>query len=76
VTNAIVKTKGSIDCLKQPRAPEGIAICDICVTFSRYDGVIVFEARHEKTALNFALKIGFATDCIIETLGAVPVKEL
>ncbi len=28
------------------------------------------------TALNFALEIGFATDNIIETLSAVPVKEL
>lgn len=52
--NAVVKTKGSIDHLKQPRAPEDIAICDICVTFDRCDGVIVFQARHEKIALDFA----------------------
>ena len=72
----MVKTKGSTDCLRQPRAPEGIAICDICVTFDRCDGVIVFQARHEKIALNSAIEIGFAANYRIETLGALPVKEL
>jgi uncharacterized protein with GYD domain len=62
--------------LKQPRVLDGIPACDICVTFGRYDGVVDFEARHEKRVLNSALEIEFATDCITETLGAVPVKEL
>jgi uncharacterized protein with GYD domain len=50
-------------------------MCDICVTFSHYDGVIIFEASDEKAALNSALGIGFITDCIVETLGSVPAKE-
>ena len=70
------KGKEAIDYLKKLEAPKGITIRDVCVTFGRYDGVILFEAPDEKTALNFALEIGFATDNIIETLSSVPVKEL
>ena len=70
------KGKEAVDYLKQLKAPKGVKIRDICITFGRYDGVIIFEAPDEKTALHFALEVGFATDNIIETLSAVPVKEL
>jgi uncharacterized protein with GYD domain len=70
------KGREAIDYLKKLKAPKGITIRDVCVTFGRFDGVILFEAPDEKTALNFALEIGFATDYIIETLSAVPVEEL
>jgi uncharacterized protein with GYD domain len=70
------KGKEAIEYLKKIKAPKGITVRDICVTFGRYDGVILFEAPDSKTALNFVLEIGFATDYTIETLNAVPVKEL
>ena len=70
------KGKEAVDYLKKLTAPKGIKIRDVCITFGRYDGVILFEAPDAKTALNFALEIGFATDNVIETLSAVPVKEL
>ena len=70
------KGKEAVDYLKELKAPKAITIRDVCVTFGRYDGVILFEAPDAKTALNFTLEIGFATDSIIETLCAVPVKEL
>jgi hypothetical protein len=38
--------------------------------------VIVFQARHEKIALNSAIEIGFASNYIVETLGDLAVKEL
>jgi uncharacterized protein with GYD domain len=70
------KGKEAIEYLKKLKAPKGITVRDVCVTFGRYDGVILFEAPDAKTALNFALEVGFATDYTVETLGAVPVKEL
>ncbi len=70
------KGKEAVDYLKTLKAPKAITIRDVCVTFGRYDGVILFEAPDVKIALNFALEIGFATNSIIETLSAVPVKEL
>ena len=70
------KGKEAIDYLKTLKAPNGIKIHNVCITFGRYDGMILFESPDEKTALNFALEIGFATDYLIETLSAVPVKEL
>ena len=70
------KGKEAIDYLKKLKAPKGIKIRDVCVTFGRYDGVILFETADPKTALKFALEVGFATDNIVETLSAVPVGEL
>lgn len=70
------KGKEAIEYLKKLKAPKGIIIRDVCVTFGRYDGVVLFEAPDAKIALNFALEIGFATDYTVETLSAVPVKEL
>jgi uncharacterized protein with GYD domain len=70
------KGKEAIEYLKKIKAPKGIVLRDVCITFGRYDGVIVFEAPDSKSALGFLLEIGFATDYTIETLNAVPVKEL
>ena len=70
------KGKEAVDYLKKLKAPQGIKVHDVYVTFGRYDGVIVFEAPDAKTALNFVMETGFATDYTIETLPAVPAKEL
>ena len=70
------KGREAVEYLKNLKAPQRIKILNVCVTFGRYDGVILFEAPDEKTALNFALEIGFATDYTLETLSAVPVKDL
>lgn len=70
------KGKEAVDFLKNLTAPQGITLRHLCITFGRFDGMILFEAADEKTALNFALEVGYATDYMIETLSAVPVKEL
>jgi len=70
------KGKDAVDYLKKLKAPEGIKVREVCITFGRFDGVILFDAPDAKTALNFALEVGFATDYTIETLSAVPVREL
>jgi uncharacterized protein with GYD domain len=70
------KGKEAVDYLKNLQAPPGIKIHKLCITFGRFDGMILFESPDEKTALQFALEVGFATDYIIETLSAVPVREL
>ena len=69
------KGKEAVDYLKKLKAPQGIEIHDVYLTLGRYDAVIVFEAPDTKTALNFAMDTGFATDCTIETLTAVSAKE-
>jgi len=72
------KGKGSeaVQYLKKLKAPRGITLHAAYFTFGRYDSVIVFEAPDVKTAMKFAMEIGFATDYTIETLGALPAKEL
>jgi len=70
------KGKEAVDYLKKLKAPQGIKVHDVYVTFGRYDGVILFEAPDAKTALNFVMETGFATDYTIETLTAVSAKEL
>lgn len=72
------KGKGvnAIKYLKELKAPKGIVIRDIYFTFGQYDGVIVFEAANEKAAMNFVMKTGFATQYTMQTLVAVPAREL
>ena len=70
------KGKEAVDYLKKLTTPQGIKVQNIYVTFGRYDGVIVFEAPDMKTAMNFVMETGFATDYTMETLTAVPAKEL
>ena len=78
VTLLSPKGKGgeAVKYLKGLKAPAGITIRDVYFTLGRYDGVIVFEAPDAKTAMNFVMETGFATDYTVETLTAVPAKEL
>ena len=70
------KGKEAIDYLKKLKAPRGIVIHDVYVTFGRYDGVVVFEAPTPKKAMSFVVDVGIKTGYLIETLGTVPVKEV
>lgn len=70
------KGEAAVEYLRTLEAPRGITVRDVYFTFGRYDGVIVFEAPDMKTAMNFAMEVGFATDYSVETLTAVPAKEL
>ena len=70
------KGKEAVDYLRKIKATQYIKVHDVYVTLGRYDGVIVFEAPDPKTAMSFVMEIGFATDYTIETLTAVPAKEL
>ena len=70
------KGKEAVEYLKKLKGPKEITIRDVYISFGRYDGVIVFEAPEVKTAMNFVMETGFATDYTVETLTAVPAKEL
>jgi uncharacterized protein with GYD domain len=70
------KGREAIAYLKKLKAPKGITLHDVYVTFGRYDGVVVFEAPTPKTAMNFVVDVGIETGYLIETLGAIPAKEV
>jgi len=72
------KGKGidAVKYLKDLKEKEGIKIRDVFFTFGRYDGVIIFEAPNEKAAMRFVMETGFSTQYTMETLVAVPAKEL
>jgi len=70
------KGKEAVNYLKELKATQGVTMRDVYFTFGRYDGLIVFEAPDMKTAMNFVMEAGFATDYTVETLTAVPAKEL
>jgi uncharacterized protein with GYD domain len=70
------KGREAIDYLKKLKAPKGITIHDVYITFGRYDGVVVFEAPTPKTAMSFVVDVGIKTGYLIETLNAVPAKEV
>ena len=78
VTLLCPKGKGSdaIKYLKELKAPEGVKIREVFFTFGRYNGILIFEAPDEKTAMKFVMETGFATHYTVETLVAVPAKEL
>ena len=78
VTLMSPKGKGeeAIKYLKEIKAPKGIKVRDVLFTFGRYDGIIIFEAPSEKDAMKFIMGIGFTTQYTMETLTAVPVKEI
>ena len=73
-----LKGKGTeaIKYLKELKAPKGIAIRGVYFTHGRYDGVIMFEAPNEVSAMKLIMETGFATQYTVETLIAVPEKEL
>ncbi|MGQ9782133.1 MAG: GYD domain-containing protein [Nitrososphaeria archaeon] len=72
------KGKGAdaVKYLREIRAPKGIKVKDLLFTFGRYDGILTFEAENEKEAMKFVMDVGFATQYTIETLVAVPAKEV
>jgi uncharacterized protein with GYD domain len=70
------KGREAISYLKELKTPQGIIIRDIYFTFGRYDGLIIFEAPDVKTAMSFVMETGFATEYTVETLTAIPAKEL
>jgi len=72
------KGKGTeaIKYLKGLKAPKDITIKGVYFTYGRYDGVIMFEAPNEVTAMKFIMETGFATQYTVETLIAVPAKDL
>ena len=70
------KGEAAVGYLKKLKAPRGITIRDVYFTLGRYDSVIIFEAPDAKTAMNLAMEVAFAMDYSVETLAAVPAKEL
>jgi len=72
------KGKGAeaIKYLKELKVKKGITIKGIYFTYGRYDGVLMFEAPDEVTAMKFIMETGFATQYTVETLIAVPAKEI
>jgi len=72
------KGKGTeaIKYLKGLKAPKDITIKGVYFTYGRHDGVIMFEAPNEVTAMKFIMETGFATQYTVETLIAVPAKDL
>lgn len=78
VTLLSPKGKGAeaVKYLKGLKPPRGITINAVYFTFGCYDGMIVFDAPDVKTAMNFVMETAFATDYTVETLTAIPAKEL
>jgi len=70
------KGANAVNYLKKLKAPSGVTIRDVYFTLGRYDGVIVFEAPSIKKAMDFAIATAFATDYTVETLTAIPAKEV
>lgn len=62
--------------MKEIKAPKGITIRDIYITLARYDGVIVFDVPGPKEAMRLAADVGVETGYLVETLGAIPAKEV
>jgi len=70
------KGEDAVKYLKELKAPKGIVLKGVYFTYGRYDGVIMFEAANEITAMKFIMETGFATLYTVETLVAVPAKEI
>ena len=70
------KGEDAVKYLKQLKAPKGITLKGVYFTYGRYDGIIMFEAASEVTAMKFIMDTGFATLYTVETLVAVPAKEI
>jgi uncharacterized protein with GYD domain len=62
----------AIRTLKNPKVPNGVKIREYLGVFSVYDGIIIFEASDEATAVEF---IGQFAECFkTETAVAFPVE--
>ena len=78
ITLMLPKGKGTdaVKYLKNLKPPSGIKVKEVYFTFGRYDGVIIFEAPNERTAMKFVMETGFATQYTMETLVAVSAEDL
>ncbi|MGA9388370.1 MAG: GYD domain-containing protein [Candidatus Bathyarchaeia archaeon] len=78
VTLMLPRGKGAnaVKYLKELKAPKGIKIRDIFFAFGKYDTMIIFEAPDERTAMNFVMETGFATEYTMETMIVVPAEEI
>jgi len=78
VTLLSPKGKGvnAVKHLKTLKAPKGVTIREVFFTFGRYDGIIIFEAANETSAMKFVMQTGFSTDYTMETLVAVPTNKI
>jgi len=70
------KGEDAVKYLKELKAPRGITLKGVYFTYGRCDGVIMFEAEDEVTAMKFIMQTGFATLYTVETLIAVPANKL
>jgi len=70
------KGEDAVKYLKELKAPKGVTLKGVYFTYGRYDGIIMFEAPNEITAMKFIMETGFATLYTVETLVAVPAKEI
>jgi hypothetical protein len=62
----------AIRTLKNPKIPNGVTIREYLGIFSVYDGIIIFEATDEPTAVEF---VGQFAECFkTETAVAFPVE--
>ena len=78
VTLLSPKGKGvdAVKYLKSLEDKEDVKIRNVFFTFGRYDGLIIFEAPNERAAMKFVMETGFSTQYAVETLIAIPAKEL
>ena len=67
---------GSCQLSEEAQGSQRHQILNIYFTMGRYDGVIIFEAADAKTAIRFAADVGFTTDYSVETLTAIPAKDM
>jgi len=70
------KEEKAVNYLKGLKAPAGITIRDVYFTLGRYDSIIIFDAPDVKKAMSFVMETGFATGYTVETLTAIPAREL
>ena len=78
VTLMLPRGKGAnaVKYLKELKASKGIKIRDIFFAFGKYDTIVIFEAPDERTAMNFVMDTGFATEYTMETMIVVPAEEI
>jgi len=70
------KGREAIAYLKKLKTPRGITIHGVYITFGQYDGVFAFEAPDIKKAMDFVVTVGIETGYLVETLIAIPAKEM
>ncbi len=78
VTLLSPKGKGvdAVKYLKTLKDKGDVKIKELLFTFGRYDGIIIFEAPSERAAMKFVMETGFSTQYSVETLVAIPAREL